>query len=122
MPRKLRTPKARRRAGVQVSDALRYWLTWGDFATALEMAQAEGTVVDLYATERHPSAWAAIVEEALVEWVEAFPGSRPSSWWQWSALELRRVHGRYRVISGIGRCHPSGVPYLVVEDADDRPM
>jgi len=122
MPRKLRRPKMR--TDIVVPRWLRHWLTWGDFSAACTIADEDGDdPFDLFAgVDEHERAWAAIVDDALSDFVAVYPGSRPNAWWQWTALELRQViGGTYRSILGVGRCHQTGVPYIAV-DRDDPPL
>ena len=122
MPRKLRIAKTR--TDVVVSRALQHLLIWGDFSAACTIADEDGDdPFDLFAgVDEHERAWAAIVEDAVIDWTTVYPGSRPIAWWQWTAPELRQViGGTYRSILGVGRCHQSGIPYIAV-DRDDPPL
>lgn len=124
MPRKLRSPKARRGTAIDVSDALFLYLIWGDWSAAVRQAHRDGSnpwaLFD--GGGRHEAAWAAIVDDAVGEWTTVYPGTMPRSWWHWSAPELRRlIGGAYRTIQGAGRCHDTGVPFI--DDwRDDPPL
>lgn len=124
MPRKLRNSKTRHHA-IDVSAALFHFLVWGDFEAAAALTVPGASKWELFeasGTDTHQKAWAAIVEDALAAWTRVYPGTRPRNWWQWSAPELRRVHGRFQTVRGRWRCQDSGVPYGAPEDWDDRPM
>jgi hypothetical protein len=98
---------------------------WGDFEGADALAARDGSspweIFDGVGCD-HASVWHAIEPHALAEWVEHFPGLRPSAWWQWSVPELRSVFGQFRPATGGNRCHDTGVPYGEPVDWMDRPM
>src|SRR5262245_30971975 len=116
MPRKLRHPKARRPV-VAVSEALYNLLLWGDVPGDHDRSETW----QLFDWDRHRGAWQAIVDEALPQWVGHYPGTRPRSWWLWTAPELRLVVGRFTYLTGAGRCQPTGVPYGQPVDWNDLP-
>jgi hypothetical protein len=124
MPRKLRPGKARRSTVSSVSDALFVWLTFRDWETASALQQSQDTnkweLFDLLM--QHPDVWETIRPAALAAWTAEYPGTRPESWWLWSAPELRQVYGRFTASGGINRCHATGVPYGAPADWNDRPM
>ncbi len=123
MPRKMRPTKARRTQAPDVSPALYLLLTWGDFPAAHAQAERDGTSPwELFCGDQHEAAWHAIEAQAVAEWADVHPGSRPPKWWHWSAPELRRLIGAAHVIKGLHRCHETGVPYISNGFDEDRPM
>jgi hypothetical protein len=124
LPRKRRTPKQRRAALVDVSRALWLLLLWGDWRAAHDAAvEDETSTFELYEIgSRHERAWRAIEPQALEVWTDGHPGTRPPSWWKWSAPELRLVTGRFRFMNGHRRCQPTGVPYGEPLDWNDPPL
>jgi len=114
MPRRLRTAKTRRVSDLEVPESLFHYLTFRDLKAASALArpgESRWILFDIMGAHSHAEAWRAIEAEALVEWTNQHPGTRPESWWRYSAPELRRVEGRFRPIDGRYRCHASGVPY-----------
>ncbi len=106
----------------QVSPAQVILLLWGDWTAARERAEADGTSLwELFVNDRHRHAWRAIEADALREWVKFDPGTRPESWWLYSAPELRRVSGSFTQLPGAQRCQSTGVPYGE-PDWGDPPM
>ena len=109
--RRRRTRKPKR---PEVSQALFFYLTWGDYHAAREQQKRDGTnsweLVGGWPD--YPSAWSMIESRAVEAWVQACPGSRPASWWKWSAREVRRLTGRYTLIKGLDRCHDTGIPHI----------
>lgn len=117
MPRKLRAAKRRVTTAADVSPVVACYMLHRDFAKARQLA-AElrdfGGLASLYMDWRqYPATWAAIEDEALVRWVAECPGTRPESWWYYSAPELRRVLDPHVTTPGAGRCRGTGLPYLV---------
>ncbi|MEZ5290164.1 MAG: hypothetical protein R2745_03700 [Vicinamibacterales bacterium] len=114
MPRKLRRPKLRRASAAEIHPGLAAYLLWRDINEAADLyAQDDTSAFDLWMDEHHQAAWHAIEREALAEWVRAFPGTRPASWWWWSAPELRRVLIDVQpepVVAALDRCHETGIP------------
>jgi hypothetical protein len=100
----------------EILPSMRAYLTWADWQRAWTLATREGLTAQhgLYASpEQLQAIWYRIVDQALADWTRKFPGTRPKSWWEWSAPELRRLQGGvYHLIDGAGRCHPTGVPYI----------
>jgi hypothetical protein len=99
------------------------WLLWNDFDAAIEAADAEGGegIKEIYFASHAEleRAWQAIEPEAVAEWIESYPGTRPPRWWYHSAPELRRLEGgEFGHISGAARCHPTGCPYINEWQAD----
>jgi hypothetical protein len=124
MSRKLRTPK-RRADDPDVSAALYHYLLWGDWRGAYTLAQQSADdPSELFFRDNstHPTAWAVIEVAAPTDWIDRYPGTRPHSWWEWSAPEVRRVSGRFIILRGAGRCQPSGVPYGEPADCTDPPL
>ncbi len=109
---------------MEVSEALSILLTWGDWSAARLAAQRNGSnpteLFDLH--HNHDAAWLVIQDEALEAWTAVYPGSRPESWWLYSAPELRQVYGRFTEARGLGRCQATGIPYGAPDDWKDRPM
>lgn len=114
MPRPQRHAKTRRDLP-PVHPSMFHWLTWRDWQGAHSLAEDDEEAIAALFIEwpRHPQTWAQIEPDALRAWVAKLPGTRPKSWWFWSAPELRQVIGEYTPISGVGRCHESGIPYLL---------
>jgi hypothetical protein len=125
MPRKLRNPKRRRGSTPDVSPALYCYLLWGDHQAAKAMALEDKTnpweLFDSF-NDSHSVAWHSILDEALAEWIEVYPGERPASWWLWTAPSLRNVYGRFRHWQGSDRCHQTGIPHGQPDDPEDLPM
>ncbi len=106
-----------------VSAALYHLLTWDDFAGACRLAAAHTTNPwECFDNGTHQSAWRAIEDRALRDWVAIYPGTRPRSWWQWSAPDVRDVIGRFRLGRGVDRCWATGVPHGAPEDVSDPPL
>jgi hypothetical protein len=114
MPRKLRTPKARRGRAADVSPGLYALLLWNDFRGALAIQdRCGGEAWELFEWITHESVWGLIVDDALLEWTAVYPGTRPTAWWWWTAPELRQlIGGTYTRILGLHRCHETGIPHI----------
>jgi hypothetical protein len=111
----MRPTKIRRTQLPDVSPALYTLLLWGDWSAAMAQQERDGTEpFELWDIgEKHEAVWHAIVDRAIAEWTAVYPGTRPTSWWYWTAPELRRpTTGRYAEISGVRRCHETGVPCI----------
>jgi hypothetical protein len=110
----MRPTKIRRTQLPDVSRALYTLLLWADWDAAIAQQERDETkAFELWDNESHARAWAAIESQAVPEWAAVYPGTRPPSWWYWSAPELRRLTGGvYKEITGIHRCHDTGVPYI----------
>ena len=90
-------------------------MTWGEWHAARAQAERDSTNPwELFGGwPQYPAVWATIADRAVAEWSAQYPGTRPASWWFWSAPELRRLTGgTYRCIVGAGRCHDTGIPYI----------
>jgi hypothetical protein len=125
MPRKLRTSKRRLHA-VDVAPALFHYLVWRDYDAAAALLRPEDSkwlLFDVLGPNAHQHAWRVIEEEAVEAWVEQYPGSRPSSWWHWSAPEVRGVVGAFRLLENPReRCWSTGIPFLEPHDWSDPPF
>jgi hypothetical protein len=102
--------------------SLRDSAAFDDWQAAKALTVGDDDFASLYAWWEFPEAWRAIEASALREWTAAYPGTRPASWWYWSAPELRRVTGAFRPIAGRERCYTAGVPYLEPQDPKDQPI
>jgi hypothetical protein len=123
MPRKLRASKKRTRP-IDVCPALFAYLTWRDFGAATDLLRPQDSKWVLFpmGPASHEHAWRAIEHDAVDAWIERYPGSRPASWWYWSAPELRRVVGAFTVLENPReRCQSSGVPFLRPDNWSDPP-
>lgn len=126
MPRKQRNPKERRGPAAEVSRAMYTLLLYEDFHAAKACAEEDGDEnvwgLLLFDQEKYPQIWREIEAEAIREWVDVYPGTRPASWWKWSAPDLRHVYGLFTVCVGANRCHATGIPYGRPDDWADPPM
>jgi hypothetical protein len=125
LPRKLRPPKKRRPAEPDVPACLYHWLLWRDWRGAVEIAKDDDdSIAVLYFNEfEERPCWHAIERRALEEWIEEYPGTRPESFWLYSAPELRRLTGgSCRLIEGATRCHKTGIPYFDWFGVTDLPL
>ena len=110
-----RRRRTRKPAHLEVSRAVFILLTWDDWsAAAAQQERDKSNALELFGGwQKYPDSWAVIEDRAVAAWVEAYPGTRPTSWWRWSAPELRRLTGgTYTLIKGMGRCHETGLPYI----------
>lgn len=128
MPRKLRTAK-RRHDEIRVSPLMYRMLLWGVWPKPNEIEQDPADMRELYddiflgtGVNSQQRAWSAIEDEALSEWTELFPGTRPPAWWTYSAPSLRQIFGEFRSVVGSGRCQPTGIPFGGPVDWKDLPF
>jgi hypothetical protein len=109
MGRKFRVPKVRQDAAVP--ETVYRFLLWRDPPRLREDAELAAWI--FFEWSRHQATWVLIAADAVAEWVQAYPGTRPAAWWEWTAPELRRLMGgSYTPIPGAGRSHPTGIPYI----------
>lgn len=128
MPRKRRLPKVRH--GLYVGPGLFEYLVFRcPLAEAMRLeadsredGEAEIARSVFYQPGGHERYWAAIVEDAIAEWAQYYPGSRPERWWEYSAPELRRISGGFTVLQGASRCQSTGIPYGSPADEKHPPM
>lgn len=123
MPRRLRLPKSRHDR-LPVSDALFHWLVYRDYRGARALVAPGASSWELFEIDgdRHRTAWRAIEDEAVALWAADYPGSRPASWWLWSAPSFRQIHGRFAFAEGGGRCWGTGLAYGAPVSCSDPPM
>ena len=75
-----------------VSEALFVYLTFGDWYAARRQQKRDGTNAGelFFGWPTYPEKWASIVDRAVAEWSAKYPGTRPVSWWEWTAPEPLR--------------------------------
>jgi hypothetical protein len=122
MPRKWREPKRRRVPELDVPPALYRFLLWSDWRGARRLDADHTAVRLLFDTREHPRYWQAMEAAALADWIVSYPGTRPPSWWYFSAPALRQVSGRFTPAESVVRAQPTGIPFGSPDDADDLPM
>ena len=100
------------------------YLTWNNWNAARAQQEHDGTSAwELFGGwPQYPAVWATIADRAVSEWSAQYPGTRPASWWFWSAPELRRLtRGTYTGVKGMHRCHETGIAYIG-DWEDDPPL